>query len=440
MINDSTAIATRVGALIRSGGVKGIEGLYLEQVSGPKPEVLANLEDWVKYEPASSIKALANLYVMTQVQAGKIKLTTPVTHYTNGPESCPNPPIVSGTEQLGTALREMMWHSDNARTREMTDHFGETNINAYAQKIGMLNSGFYEIVGCGGATLDTLTLDDAGTMYAGIANQEFLNASNRGIYFSNMAGRAQYESEGYDWTGVWDTDIPAIIQQVAPAGTTALEMQDYQNAMNVAYKAGNYIFCQVNCPTPGIYPVIENISISGWFQLPFCTASGTTYAEYVWGLMFANEPDSAFNLATGVTSTSSPTDHNFFAAKSELMREQIAAGMASCKGKSLKVPTYSPADLAFGSSNSPIAVGTTTPSKSITFTNNQATAMTGLSLSIFGDFAENSTCTATLAPGASCTINVTFTPTTSGERTGAVIVSDNGTGEPQTIELTGYGS
>jgi hypothetical protein len=85
-------------------------------------------------------------------------------------------------------------------------------------------------------------------------------------------------------------------------------------------------------------------------------------------------------------------------------------------------------------------VGTTTSSKSITFTNNQATAMTGLSVSIFGDFAENSTCTATLAPGASCTINVTFTPTATLERTGAVIVTDNGTGEPQTIELTGTGS
>jgi hypothetical protein len=31
----------------------------------------------------------------------------------------------------------MMWHSDNARTREITDTFGAPNINAFAASIGM---------------------------------------------------------------------------------------------------------------------------------------------------------------------------------------------------------------------------------------------------------------------------------------------------------------
>ena len=113
MINNSNAITTRVGNLIRNGGIAGTEGLYLKQVNGP---VLANLEDSAVFEPASSIKVVANLYAMTQVEKGNIKLTAPITHYTNAAESCPNPPVVSGTESLGTAIREMMWHSDNART------------------------------------------------------------------------------------------------------------------------------------------------------------------------------------------------------------------------------------------------------------------------------------------------------------------------------------
>jgi hypothetical protein len=434
-INNANAITTRVGNLIRSG-LSGTEGLYLEEVSGPTPGVLANLEDGFAYEPASSIKALVNLYAMTKVQGGSIKLTTPVTHYTNAPESCPNPPMISGTEQLGTGLREMMWHSDNARTREMTDHFGEANITAYAHQIGMLNSGIYEIIGCGGPKLDTLTLDDAATMYAGVANQDLLNAENRGIFYSNMAGRAQYESEGYDWTAVWDTDIPNLIKEEAPAGMSATQQQAYMNAMNVAYKAGNYVFCQVNCPTPGTYPVIEDVSISGWFQLPICTASGTTYAEYVWGIFFANEPDSAYNISEPFSSTSSPTDHSFLANKSELMREQIAAGLASCNGKSLDVMAYSPADLVFAATN----IGTTTASKSVTITNNQHTTVTGLSISIFGDFAETNNCGSSLASGASCTVTVTFTPTAALERTGAVVVTDDGNGQPQTIELTGTGN
>ena len=262
----------------------------------------------------------------------------------------------------------------------------------------------------------------------------FLNAKDRGIFYSDMAGRAQYESENYDWTHVWDSDIPAIAKQVAPAGTTPTQISDYVALMNTAYKAGNYVLCQVNCPVPGVYPVIEDVAISGWFQLPFCTANGTTYAEYVWGIMFSNEPDPKFDLSN--PKYQSQTDKNFFAYKSELMREQIAAGMASCKGKSLKVVTYSPASLNFGS----VTVGTSATPQTVTITNNQGVSATGVSVSVFGDFTITGGCPGALLIGKSCTISVGFKPTATGERTGAVIVTDNGTGQPQTIELTGTGS
>ena len=422
MINNSNAITTRVGNLIRNGGVAGTEGLYLQQVNGP---VLANLEDWQVYEPASSIKVVINLYAMTKVQNGSVSLNTPIPHYTNGPDSCPNPPIVSGTETLAVALREMMYHSDNARTHELTDYFGETNIDNYAHSIGMTNTLIDQVIGCG-TPPDQFTLDNAALLYSDVANQTLLNARDRGIFYSNMAGRAQYESEGYDWTGIWDSDIPNIINQVAPAGTTAAQKAAYMAAMNVAYKAGNYLFCQNNSCTD----VTEDIAITGWFQLPVCSASGTTYAEYTWGIFFSNEPNSGY-YSGKVT----PADSNFTTAKGELLREQIQAGMASCNGRSLDVMTYSPADLVFATTH----VGTTTASKSVTVTNHQLTAVSGLAVSIFGDFSETNSCGATLASGASCTVTVRFTPTVTGERTGAVIVSDGGTGQPQTIQLTGTG-
>ena len=44
-----------------------------------------------------------------------------------------------------------------------------------------------------------------------------------------------------------------------------------------------------------------------------------------------------------------------------------------------------------------------------------------------------------LAGGASCTIGVTFTPTAGGAANGVLSVSDNATGSPQTIPLTGTG-
>ena len=423
MINNSNAITTRVGNIIRTGNIAGTEGLYLKKVGGP---VIAALEDNVVFEPASTIKALANLYATSQVQHGAIALTTPIKHYTNGPDSCPNPATVSGTEPLGTALREMMFHSDNARTREITDRFTDTSINAYAISIGMKNSGFHEIVGCIGATPDKLTLDDAGTLYESVANQTSLNAKYRGVFYSNMAGRAQFESEGYDWTGLWSTDIPNLINQVAPAGYTAAQKTAYYQAMNLAYKAGNYVVCTNNdCSN-----VVEDVSIAGWFQVPVCSATSTTYAEYVFGIMFSNEPNTGwFNGKV------TQTDTNFKNAKGTLLREQIQAGMASCLGKPLDVLTYGPADLVFPST----AIGATTAVKTVTLSNKQLTAAAALSISVFGDFSETNNCGTSLAAGKSCTISVKFTPTQLGERTGAVIVADSGSGQPQTVQLTGTG-
>lgn len=421
MINDSNAITTRVGNIIRGGGVGGTQGLYLKQVDGP---VLANLEDSFVYEPASAIKVVNNLYAMFQMQLGNVEENTAIPHYTNGPDSCPDPPTVSGTEPLDLAAREMMWHSDNARTAEIDDYFGFANVNAFADIIGMKHTKFNGYVGCGSQPRNTFTLDDAGLLYEDVANQTILDATYRGDFYSGMAGRAQYESEGSDWTGVWDTDIPNIINQVAPTGTTAAQKTAYMNAMNVAYKAGGYVLC----PTSG--PVVEDVDIAGWFQVPVCTSGGATYAEYTWGIFLANAPKSACDTSTTVA------DNNFTAAKSELMREQIQAGMASCNGKSLDVLTYSPADLVFPSQT----VGTTSANKSITLTNKQLTTITGLTISIYGEFLYTSNCPSSLAVGGSCTITVQFQPAGTLERTGAIVVSDDGTGQPQTIELTGTGS
>src|SRR5207244_8578205 len=47
---------------------------------------------------------------------------------------------------------------------------------------------------------------------------------------------------------------------------------------------------------------------------------------------------------------------------------------------------------------------------------------------------------ATLAAGGTCTINVTFTPTASGARTGMGSVADCAAGSPQIMTLTGDGT
>lgn len=56
-----------------------------------------------------------------------------------------------------------------------------------------------------------------------------------------------------------------------------------------------------------------------------------------------------------------------------------------------------------------------------------------------GEFKQTNTCGALLAPGASCEINVTFTPSQIGPRAAALTINDNTVGSPQSLPLGGLG-
>ena len=59
-----------------------------------------------------------------------------------------------------------------------------------------------------------------------------------------------------------------------------------------------------------------------------------------------------------------------------------------------------------------------------------------------GDFAKTGdTCTgANMAPSNTCTVTVTFTPTTTGARSATLSISDNASGSPHTLPLSGTGT
>jgi YVTN family beta-propeller protein len=85
-------------------------------------------------------------------------------------------------------------------------------------------------------------------------------------------------------------------------------------------------------------------------------------------------------------------------------------------------------------------VSTTSTSQSVTLTNTGTSLLTITSLAASGDFAESDNCTARSPLAAStgnCTITITFTPTATGTRSGAVTIND-GVGT-QSITLSGVG-
>jgi sugar lactone lactonase YvrE len=90
-------------------------------------------------------------------------------------------------------------------------------------------------------------------------------------------------------------------------------------------------------------------------------------------------------------------------------------------------------------------IGTASPAQTVTVTNtgNANLVFTGITPS--GDFSVASSGTTCVTGGsgiaaeASCTVNVVFTPTASGTRTGSLSFADNATGSPQSVSLTGTG-
>jgi len=99
------------------------------------------------------------------------------------------------------------------------------------------------------------------------------------------------------------------------------------------------------------------------------------------------------------------------------------------------IVALTPATLTFPSTQ----VGASSAVQTATLTNQGNSALTIANVQVTGDYAQTNNCGATVAVGSSCTLNITFTPTSSGSRAGVVSITDNAGGSPQTVALSGSG-
>ena len=97
--------------------------------------------------------------------------------------------------------------------------------------------------------------------------------------------------------------------------------------------------------------------------------------------------------------------------------------------------SLSPATLAFGDQT----VGTSSAASTIVLSNPSSAPLTIKSVSITGDFSENTTCTTTVAAGASCKIAVSFSPQAEAARSGTLTVLSNADSSPSIVTLSGAG-
>jgi archaellum component FlaF (FlaF/FlaG flagellin family) len=85
-------------------------------------------------------------------------------------------------------------------------------------------------------------------------------------------------------------------------------------------------------------------------------------------------------------------------------------------------------------------INTKSPAQTVTLTNNGKSRLSISSIKVSGPFKASSTCGASLAAGAKCTISALFQPTIAGSLTGLVTLVDSASTKPQYVELLGSGT
>lgn len=106
---------------------------------------------------------------------------------------------------------------------------------------------------------------------------------------------------------------------------------------------------------------------------------------------------------------------------------------------SVPTPTLTPSkfSVTFGSQ----AVGTASPSQSVTLTNMANAPVRAISLNTTGDFSESDNCRSLspLPAGGKCVVNVTFKPAVVGTRPGRLVIVNSSDVIPTTLPLSGSG-
>ncbi len=130
--------------------------------------------------------------------------------------------------------------------------------------------------------------------------------------------------------------------------------------------------------------------------------------------------------------TGSDTDKLFLYSNAAPVMVELSGNGIAAGGPAVTLDT---AILNFGNQ----VVGTTSAAKTVSLTNSGVATLTIASVAASGDFAQTNTCGVALAPAASCTLSVKFTPSILGARTGAVSITDNAPGSPHSVALSGTG-
>jgi hypothetical protein len=232
-----------------NGWSGGLSGAYFAPVTNDTVPLVAYNSGY-RYEPASAIKVLYLTYALYQVQLGNDSLSSSFTYYVD-----PSDPSNSGvcpqlswetsanavTTTLGNALQLMMYNSDNRVTRGMEERYGISNVQNFAQIIGLKHSSLSQpFIGCGfqGGIRNELTPFDVADLYSKVATNKVLNSTMTKQFFTDELGGTPSSS---------DYLSTVINQEATKLGKSSIAATFISDTLN-HWKAGSYSFCMAsNC-------------------------------------------------------------------------------------------------------------------------------------------------------------------------------------------------
>jgi len=169
------------------------------------------------------------------------------------------------------------------------------------------------------------------------------------------------------------------------------------------------------------------------------STNGTAFSDAVGSATYTFNPASANTVNITVPGTSARYVRLNITANSGWPAGQISEfEVYPSGGGSTPAATLSanPTSLTFASQ----APNTTSAAQTVTVSNTGTAVASSATVAVTGDYSQTNTCGTSIAAGASCTVGVSFRPTTSGTRTGSLTVTSSASNSPTTVALSGTGT
>jgi hypothetical protein len=200
---------------------------------------------------------------------------------------------------------------------------------------------------------------------------------------------------------------------------------------------GSYAFGSVNVTNTGTVDLhITGAAVSG-SNLEY---RGTTCYGYNYLLQYHDtlSPGASCSVDVGFGPTAAVTSTGALSITSTAVGSPHTVSLSGT-GVTPLAPavSLSPASLTFAARE----LGTSSAAQTITLTNTGTAALNITNIGVSGEYVQSNACPASLAIGASCTINVTFSPIRLvGPKQGSVAISSDAPGSPHVVYLNGVGS